>query len=184
MDWNILGALGEVAGGAGVIGSLVYLGTQIRTSARATNSESTRAMARQVQELIVLDDRLWLWIYLWLRGERQAAILSQLENGFRLIFDVFESMWVSVRSGTVDREYANRLYDRYLPYTLMANFGRDSWRSIKGTYDPEFANFVDGFEEALPPAQSDEEMIVWLDTIRKYRPNIFSESATEIPSAK
>ena len=183
MDWNILGALGEIAGGAGVVVSLVYLGTQIRFSARATKSESTRAMARQIQELILLDDRLWLWIDLWLRGERQEAIRSNLENGFRLIFDVYESMWVAVRSGTVDGAYANRLYDRYLPYTLMANFGRDSWRSIRGTYDPEFVRFVDDFLEGLPPAQSDEEMIVWLNTIRKYRPDIFFEPATEVASA-
>jgi hypothetical protein len=75
MDWNILGALGEIAGGAGVVVSLVYLGTQIRFSARATKSESTRAMARQIQELILLDDRLWLWVDLWIRGERHVGVV-------------------------------------------------------------------------------------------------------------
>jgi hypothetical protein len=40
-------------------------------------------------------------------SESTQVIQSNLENGFRLIFDVYESMWVAVQTGTVDRAYAH-----------------------------------------------------------------------------
>lgn len=40
MDWNAIGALGEVIGAAGVIFSLMYLGTQIRSSTKQANADA------------------------------------------------------------------------------------------------------------------------------------------------
>jgi hypothetical protein len=177
MDWNLLGALGEIVGGLGVVVSLVYLGSQIRFSTRSANAESTRAMAKQLQELLLLDDRLWMWIDLWLRGERSEAVRSNVDNGFRMVFDVYESMWIAVQSGTVDEAYSSRLFERYLPYTLSAGLGRECWQRVKVTYDPGFATFVDEFLERAPPPTSDEDMIAWFDVQRRYRPDLFAPAA-------
>jgi hypothetical protein len=40
MDWDAIGAIGEVVGAAGVIFSLIYLGTQIRSSTRQANADA------------------------------------------------------------------------------------------------------------------------------------------------
>lgn len=40
MDWNAIGAVGEVIGAAGVIFSLIYLATQIRSSAKQANADT------------------------------------------------------------------------------------------------------------------------------------------------
>jgi hypothetical protein len=40
MEWEAIGSLGELVGAAGVIFSLVYLGTQIRSSTRQSNADA------------------------------------------------------------------------------------------------------------------------------------------------
>jgi hypothetical protein len=40
MDWNAIGALGEVVGAAGVVFSLVYLGTQIRSNTKQASADA------------------------------------------------------------------------------------------------------------------------------------------------
>ena len=40
MDWEAIGAVGEVLGAIGVIFSLVYLALQIRASTRQTNADA------------------------------------------------------------------------------------------------------------------------------------------------
>ena len=44
MDWNAIGAIGEVVGAAGVIASLIYLSLQIRRSDQTTRAESLRSL--------------------------------------------------------------------------------------------------------------------------------------------
>ncbi|MBV1907433.1 MAG: hypothetical protein KUG75_15275 [Pseudomonadales bacterium] len=40
MDWNAIGAIGEVIGAAGVVFSLIYLATQIRSSSKQANADT------------------------------------------------------------------------------------------------------------------------------------------------
>ncbi len=49
MNWDAIGAIAELLGAVGVIGSLVYLATQIRQS-REQTAENTRAHSRRVDE--------------------------------------------------------------------------------------------------------------------------------------
>ena len=44
MDIMELGAIGELVGGVAVIGSLIYVGLQVRQSNHQNSSESTRAL--------------------------------------------------------------------------------------------------------------------------------------------
>jgi len=176
---QLLGNYGEFAGAIGVIVTLGYLAAQIRFSAKAMNSESTQAMTRQMREVLVSDDRLLRWIDVWVHGEREGVVRMNLENGFRIIYDVYESLWIAMQSGTVDKAYATRLLRRYLPYTSVGEIGREMWRNIREGYAPEFVKFVDDFQKTMPAPISDEEMISWMRTIRKYRAEIFFEGIVE-----
>ena len=180
---QLLGNYGEFIGAIGVIVTLGYLAVQIRFSAKATNSETTQEMARQMRDILVFDDRLYPWMDLWVRGHRDEAIRINLENDFKTIYDVYESLWIATQSGTVDKAFATRLLGRYLPYSSVGEIGRHTWRSIRVGYDPGFVKFVDDFHEGMPPPISDEDITTWMNTIREYRPEIFFKDAVE-PSQK
>ena len=53
MDWEAIGALGEVGGAIAVVATLVYLSLQIRNSTKATESEVHASLASEMQRLLV-----------------------------------------------------------------------------------------------------------------------------------
>ena len=52
MNWEAMGAIGEVIGAAGVIITLLYLGLQIRSSGRATMGETEREVIQSWDEAV------------------------------------------------------------------------------------------------------------------------------------
>jgi hypothetical protein len=50
MNWEALGAIGEIGGAIAVVASLVYLGSQIRYSAKATEASIRRDIADAAQQ--------------------------------------------------------------------------------------------------------------------------------------
>ncbi len=52
MNWDAVGAIGEVIGAAGVVVTLVYLALQIRRNSIATCSEVRQSLAEQQIQLI------------------------------------------------------------------------------------------------------------------------------------
>ena len=53
MDWNALGAIGEVGGAIGVIATLLYLSLQIRGSTKATESQVHVNLSSEMERLAV-----------------------------------------------------------------------------------------------------------------------------------
>ena len=51
MNWEAVGAIGEIIGAAGVIASLGYLAVQIRRSAASTNLSAFQEVMRSAQDL-------------------------------------------------------------------------------------------------------------------------------------
>lgn len=54
MNWNALGAVGEIVGAVAVVVSLVYLAIQIRFSARTARSEAVRTAIKEHQGYALL----------------------------------------------------------------------------------------------------------------------------------
>lgn len=68
MDWDAIGAIGEVAGAAGVILSLLYLAVQIRSNTKATrrqNAHNHYAAAREMWGQIASNNDI---ASMWRRG--------------------------------------------------------------------------------------------------------------------
>jgi len=55
MNWDALGAIGELVGAAGVIVTLFYLAAQIRTNTKATQSASRLDVARDYRQVMSLN---------------------------------------------------------------------------------------------------------------------------------
>ena len=54
MNWDAIGAIGEIVGAGAVVISLVYLAVQIRFSARSARSEAVRTAIKEHQGYALL----------------------------------------------------------------------------------------------------------------------------------
>ncbi len=186
MEWSIqdLGAIGEVIGGIGVIASLIYLGTQIRFSARTTQAESTREIVSQFNQLKYFDDRAFPWIELWILGHRSPLIQFQLDDAIRQVFNVFESVWIAMAAGSINAQYVRGLFRRHLLYQFGGNYTFEIWSRISSDYDPGFVDYINEHLKDIPEGLDHQEMVELMRELRDYRPEVFFPNVEEpAPSA-
>ena len=151
MDWNAIGAIGEVGGAIGVVVTLVYLAGQLRQNTNALKSASyenwnvqvaewghyTGQHARELADAKTVNNREELTPEQWnyLAGEFQI-VLSQGECAFLkhraglLDDDVFEARTQAL-IGFFDEE--------------LNPLARQIWAemSAAGSYTGDFASFLD-----------------------------------------
>ena len=86
MNWDAIGAIGEIAGAVGVIITLVYLSSQIRSSARATKSQVHANLASEMQRLLVAASQDDLLIEVMLLAQRGDQLTDAQTMKLRLWF--------------------------------------------------------------------------------------------------
>lgn len=71
MNWDAIGAIGDLVGGVAVIVSLVYVGLQMRQGNKISKSESLRELASEAKEL-----------FLWWSDPERASVLRRALHDF------------------------------------------------------------------------------------------------------
>jgi len=110
MNWEAIGAIGEVVGASAVFISLLYLALQIRNSRRSDQIVAAAEAASAVQDWIgqiVRDETLY---DLYRRGITDYGSLSRSEKGrYSLLLTQFfrnaETGWLQMQMGVVDTAY-------------------------------------------------------------------------------
>ena len=103
-----LGAIGELVGGVAVIGSLLYVGLQIRRNTAATHAGSHQAFTDSINLINLEQVRDPAVADLWLRGCEDRSRLDANERWrfdilLHSIFHVFETLFFQNQVGAVDR---------------------------------------------------------------------------------
>lgn len=161
MNWEALGAIGEVGGAVAVVGSLVYLAVQIRQNTgqleeQSRNHELTSLIAVEAcfsnfRGMVTRNAQV---ASLWHRALEDLDQLSpeertQADYLFREFFWSWANFWVKVHRGDfreTDMELAtfedpNSEMDRHLQHEgVRAWWDRDDNRVL---FFPEFAEVVD-----------------------------------------
>ena len=156
MNWDAIGAIGEVVGAAAVVGSLLYLAGQVRMSARASAVESkmqsTTLLYTYIDSLINSPDLLDLQT----RGIADIEALAKgdyvrFSNMSMKAFWMFSASYFQYRSGTINEDgcFETRAVIRYW---LRGRGCRMWWERFgRAAMSPIFAKFVDSeIEEMLP----------------------------------
>jgi hypothetical protein len=107
MNWEAIGAIGEVAGATGVILSLLYLAIQIRGEARAKRASTVHDQSNAYRDFLhslATDDQL---SGIYLRGLRDADELDEAElvrflSALGFLFRVFEEAFYHWNDGDLD----------------------------------------------------------------------------------
>ena len=152
MNWDALGAIGELVGGVAVVASLVYLGLQIRRNTISTQTATEIEAGKSNFEWVLRwadDDRLMKTWDKVAQGEMEASDIQRYLWMItahcalsQSIFDQFEKGMVS------DRCWGN--FERTLIGLLEPDFAKVWWKERGGNFSPEFCDYMDRKLEADP----------------------------------
>ena len=147
MNWEAIGAIGEVAGAIAVVATLLYLGRQIRISSKAQQTATQHNILEEFRASItelIRDDRLSEAHARFSTGqdldkESRLRIQMFISNQFR----IYEELFLAYQTGSVDDEMwesrCQTMRELYLRKELTRTWWRKSGNAI---YSRSFVNPV------------------------------------------
>ena len=152
MDWDAIGAIGEIVGTAAVFGSLFYVGKQISHSVLAIKGQTFQSLA---QSLVQLNSTL-------LENTGSAEIVGKTTKGEELsesefmsyqilmipVFRNAESAHYQYQLGLIEREQLMSLTGQFYT-TLTTRESRRVWDLMKAQRPREFREFIEGIIQEL-----------------------------------
>ena len=155
MDIMELGAIGELVGGVAVIGSLIYVGLQVRQSNRLVADSVVQAARRFTDELLrdISNDAPLAEFYL--AGLADSEPMEQSERiRFDMIlmrvFRAMEGLFLEHRGGLMSDEVWSS-NERRFAQLLRQPGGAASWRRQRDLFVEGFAAYVED-RFAIAPA--------------------------------
>lgn len=146
MNWDALGAIGEIVGSAAVVLTLAYLAIQTKNNSQVARSNSTnqsRTALTEIMSMIAGDSETSEVYY---TGMTDPASLSGEQ---RVRFDTL--IFLQVRgTETIFLEHKNKLVSEELwlaqwrgqKKSLSSPGGLESWRRQQAIVTPQFKEFV------------------------------------------
>jgi hypothetical protein len=147
MNWEAIGAIGEVLGALGVIITLAYLAIQIRQNTRSQRVDSyARSLDRVTSLQARMSDNPKLGAIL-LKGVLDSNALSRQERvqftwAFYEMFSGFEFIFHQAESGTLPKDVWNR-WAETLFWWLSFPGVRAWWDSRPTPFTPDFTDFIE-----------------------------------------
>jgi len=148
MNWDAIGAIAELLGAVGVIGSLIYLATQVKTSTIASSVESklrTTEFLVNFQDMLIANPQMH---EVMLRGRRDVENLSKEEymifsNMAQKAFWYFSATYFQKRKNAVDEADWFEV-QAIINYWTSAPGAYHWWRKFGHlAFTGEFSDFID-----------------------------------------
>ena len=151
MDIVELGAIGELVGGVEVVASLLFVGVQVRTSARDQRANAARDATREVanvQGIISNQENAAIWIngmnsFGELNTPERVRFSGLVGHAFRL----FEQLYYQNRDSGVEPEVWDGFQSRLRDMAAYPGCA-DWWTTRAHWYGKGFRTFVESHREA------------------------------------
>ena len=146
MNWEAVSGIAEVVGASGVIGSLIYVGLQIRQNTVATQRTNARSTASDIGHVYdsLIDAEV---AEIFVRGSENLQSLSTVE---RYRFDLAMVRWLqAIEQAFLDyREgfYPQEVFDTYrqnIPGVLGSPGGAEWWHQRDAWFTSAFREYID-----------------------------------------
>ena len=148
MNWDAIGAVGEILGAAAVFLSLVYLAIQIREQNRESRAlaihEISEAFRNSVTPFTETDIAV-AFAKLESGEEISDAQRVQLNGAAQKLLRVWEEAFHQRNSGRLDVAVWN-VIELQFQHFLGAKALNQAWAMRKQYYDPEFRDYVDALD--------------------------------------
>jgi hypothetical protein len=167
MNWEAIGAIGELVGGLAVVVTLVYIAFQVRQSSKQIDQHS-RAMAASTfysagegfarwWALVIQDEAV---ANLWRRGIAGETLDSTDKLRFNsmamMLFTTLENNFHQLQLGSFSRNtlvLSNSQWERF----LISPGGSAWWkRQGRGAFTPEFVEEIEALIAAADSEDSDD----------------------------
>ena len=150
MNWDAIGAIGEIIGASAVVISLFYLGMQIRVQNRETRLAAMHDISTAFREsYLAFNDSEIADIFV--RGNTDFQSLTYTEK-VRLfatvnpLVKVLEEAFWQHKQGRLDEEIWLPMA-RQFSFFLSAGSLQQAWIQRRSHYNEAFQEFVDGLEQ-------------------------------------
>ena len=152
MNWDAIGAIGEVLGAVGVIASLFYLGTQIRQNTRSLKASSYHAVVTNLSDLSCAMGCDGPTAYVFVRGQSDFHCLSATERAqFAILmvslFRKYENIFYQFRQEMLD-ESVWAGWERSMTRYFWQPGVQTWWPAWRDDCHREFREFL---ENSSPP---------------------------------
>ncbi len=160
MNWEAIGAMGEVGGAIAVVATLGYLAAQIRQNTRTMHSATTQeATSTAGNNLILMALDSDFAEIMCRSNDAQPLAASEhlrLTWWYRGVFRNFENQYYQRRQGYLDEVWAG--FEHTLSLTCRLPYVRAWWPGNRESYGASFRDFVDGLVTNQPedPGATDE----------------------------
>ena len=146
MNWDVIAAIAELVGAVGVIGSLLFLGYQIRKQTVESRLDAASTLAQQWNETVgaLAADRELATLFL--KGGREFSSLDDIEvvqfsAHLGRVFKVFESMHLQHAEGRLDNETWAAVTDGIHDSCTMPGV-KSWWQTRSHWYSSRFQKFI------------------------------------------
>ena len=147
MDIMELGAIGELVGGVAVIGSLLYVGLQVRHNTSAARAASHHGIVDSFNEFNLSIARDPALVRVWREGSKNRGGLNEDERGqfdwlMLGVFRIFETLHYQSRLGFAERHLL--LENEHSFAALLSGVGTQGWwRENPYPFTVEFSRYVE-----------------------------------------
>ena len=162
MNWDALGAVGELVGAIAVVITLVYLAVQVRQSnsaAKSSNAATVLMNSQNVAHALTLDRQLREIVLRALAGEGKLSSADKLAAyaWFHQLLKTGELAYMSFLHGELDQEYWEGWLNFYRSYYQTPGL-QAYWAERKGAFTPAFQASVEKWmeESTIPVTRADK----------------------------
>jgi hypothetical protein len=146
VNWEALGALGELVGAAGVIASLFYLGSQLRRNSESIEAATALSIAEATQQRLLAPAQtpeLAEAFSKMFAGEEVSAT-ERIQVAFfnRATVRGIESTFVQHKRGLLAADVL-RGYEALLRRQVSMSVFHDWWSVERLSFDPAFRELID-----------------------------------------
>ena len=150
MNWDAIGAVGEIVGALAVVISLFYLGMQIRVQSRETRLAAMHEISTAFREAYSVFNGSEI-ADIFVRGNVDFQSLNAAEKVrlFAMInplLKVLEEAFWQHKQGRLDEELWYPM-TRMFSFFLSAGTFQEVWKQRRGHYNDSFQEFVEALEQ-------------------------------------
>jgi hypothetical protein len=146
VNWEAVGAIGEVVSAIGVVVTLVYLAVQIRQNSAVVRASTRQAISTTQAEVgfRLAENSELLDLVVQLTSIADSVPIDQLRGVFFLrgLMRTYENQYHQYQDGTFDASIWSG-YLHNMSQTFASQATRDFWAANRALYSSDFAEFVD-----------------------------------------
>ena len=156
VNWETVGAMGEMFGAIGVLASMIYFATQLRFNASVTRDATTYSimqLAINFRSVFYQGELAEFRLKANTGAELTALELLKFEG---YLFELTELVFMAYRKHKIDDEYM-LAWDKRIQAAMSVPRIKLFWTQTKSGYRPSFATYVDELTADRQALHKDEQ---------------------------